>query len=279
MKGYIYFIVNQITKERYVGKTTNFSRRKSEHLLHLREQRHINKKLQSAYNKYGEDSFVFSKITFDDITKEQLNEQEQYYIQYYDSFNHGYNLTLGGDGGDTRSKLTFEQFCFAFFGNQKYNGMTNQTAKFLKVDSSTISAIRREKSYDAFRKDALKLSKEQQEKYLLEFEEQFDLKNKKPWIKQNTLDDEHTLQVMCVCSTYGRGIEQAILNYFGLSKGFIFHLMTGSGRQEIKKQYHNYSKEKRMEIGRQCFKDWHLQDYTKINIKEQYTDLENKYSS
>ena len=32
MKCYIYFIINQTTKHRYVGQTTNFSRRKNEHL-------------------------------------------------------------------------------------------------------------------------------------------------------------------------------------------------------------------------------------------------------
>lgn len=279
MKAYIYFIINQITKERYVGKTTNFSRRKSEHLLHLREQRHINKKLQSAFNKYGEENFTFVKIAFDDITKEELNEQEQYYINYYDSFNKGYNLTLGGDGGDTRSKLTFEQFCFAYFGNKKYDGMTNQTAKFLKVDSAVISAIRREISYDSFREQANALSEEEQDKYLTSFEMKFDLKNKKPWVKQETLNDELTVQIMCVCSTYGRGIEQTILKHFGLSKGFIYHLMTGKGRQEAKLCYHNYSKEERIEIGRQYFLEWNLQSYSKIKLKEQYTDLEIKYSS
>ena len=47
MKCYIYFIINQETNQRYVGQTTNFSRRKSEHLTKLRENRHPNLKLQN----------------------------------------------------------------------------------------------------------------------------------------------------------------------------------------------------------------------------------------
>ena len=121
MKGYIYFIINQVTLERYVGKTTNFTRRKNEHFEQLRNNNHINKKLQSSFNKYGEENFVIQKISYDDSTKEELNEQEIYYINKYDSFYNGFNLTLGGDGGDTRSKLNFEDFCFAYFGNLKYN--------------------------------------------------------------------------------------------------------------------------------------------------------------
>ena len=86
MKGYIYFIINQVTLERYVGKTTNFTRRKNEHFERLRNNNHINKKLQSSFNKYGEENFVIQKISYDDITKEELNEQEIYYINKYDSF-------------------------------------------------------------------------------------------------------------------------------------------------------------------------------------------------
>ena len=35
MKAYIYFIINKITGERYVGQTTNFVRRKNEHLYDI----------------------------------------------------------------------------------------------------------------------------------------------------------------------------------------------------------------------------------------------------
>ena len=237
MKGYIYFIINQVTLERYVGKTTNFTRRKNEHFERLRNNNHINKKLQSSFNKYGEENFVIQKISYDDITKEELSEQEIYYINKYDSFYNGFNLTLGGDGGDTRSKLNFEDFCFAYFGNLKYDGMTNRTSKFLGVDSACIAAIKRKESYDNFRQQADSLREEEKNKYLLKFEKEMNIKENKPWIKQKTLDDELTFQIMCVASTFGRGIEKTILDKFNLTKGFIFHLMTGNGRIEVKERY------------------------------------------
>ena len=277
MKCYIYFIINQITNERYVGQTTNFNRRKTEHFSKLKQGIHPNPKLQNSFNKYGEKNFIINKIQFDDITKQELDEQEIYYIKKYNSFNNGFNLTEGGTGGDTRSKLSFEDFCFAYFGNKKYDGMTNKTAKYLNCDSSTISAIRREEAYDNFREKALNLSEEEKEKYLDNFIKTFDLKNTKPWTKHATLDDTTTLHIMCVVSSYGRGIESTILKHFNLSKGFIFHLMTGNGRKEVKEQYRLLSEKEIQKIGKFYFNEWNLQSYSKIKIKEVYLNLFEKY--
>ena len=277
MKCYIYFIINQVTNERYVGQTTNFNRRKTEHFSKLKQGIHPNPKLQNSFNKYGEENFIINKIQFDDITKQELDEQEIYYIKKSNSFNNDFNLTEGGTGGDTRSKLSFEDFCFAYFGNKKYDGMTNKTAKYLNCDSSTISAIRREEAYDNFREKALNLSEEEKEKYLDNFIETFDLNKTKPRTKQATLDDTTTLHIMCVVSSYGRGIESTILKHFNLSKGFIFHLMTGNGRKEVKEQYRLLSKEEIQKIGKFHFNEWNLQSYSKIKIKEVYLNLFEKY--
>ena len=59
---YIYFIINKITGERYVGQTTNYIRRKGEHLTKLESGTHPNKKLQYKYNYYGIENFYFEKI-------------------------------------------------------------------------------------------------------------------------------------------------------------------------------------------------------------------------
>ena len=273
MKAYIYFIINKITGERYVGQTTNFVRRKNEHLSQLKDKTHINKKLQNAWNKYGENNFIVEKIQYDNISKEELNNEEIKYIKQYDSYNNGYNLTIGGDGGNTRSKLNFEQFCFAYFGNKKYDGMTNRTGKYLGVDSSCIASIKNEKSYDLFRQQAKELSIEEQNNYIERFEKELDIINNPPWIKRKTLDEQTTYEILCVVSTYGRGIERTILNHFDLTKGFVYHLMIGNGRQNIKNKYKNTSKEERQKIGREKFNEWQLQSYSKIRIKEEYKDL------
>ena len=151
--------------------------------------------------------------------------------------------------------------------------MTNRTGKYLGVDSSCIASIKNEKSYDLFRQQAKELSIEEQNNYIERFEKELDIINNPPWIKRKTLDEQTTYEILCVVSTYGRGIERTILNHFDLTKGFVYHLMIGNGRQSIKNKYKNTSKEERQKIGREKFNEWQLQSYSKIRIKEEYKDL------
>lgn len=278
MKGYIYLIVNQVTKQVYVGKTTNLSRRKAAHFQSLREGTHPNPKLQNSFNAYGEENFSFESQLFEVEDGAELDQKEIDAIQVHNSFMSGFNLTRGGTGGDTKSKLSFEQFCFAYFGNRVHDGMTNRTAKYLGCDSSTISSIRGEKAYDFFREAALLLTEEEQKKYLQEFEEKLEVKTNKPWTVKKTLDNETTLDVMCVVSSYGRGIEATILKKFGLSKGFVFHLMTGGGRQNVKEEYSKMTEEEITKRGKEKFIEWELQSLSRLKLREVYLNLNDKYN-
>lgn len=104
MIGYIYFIINNTTNQRYVGKTIGIKKRKRDHFNKLNSNKHINKKLQLAWNQYGQDNFSFEYIEFSLQDEMELNQKEIFYIDKYDSYNNGYNLTLGGEGGNTRGK-------------------------------------------------------------------------------------------------------------------------------------------------------------------------------
>lgn len=55
----IYKIINVVNNKFYVGSAVDFARRKRVHWSRLRRGNHSNKHLQSAWNKYGETSFVF----------------------------------------------------------------------------------------------------------------------------------------------------------------------------------------------------------------------------
>lgn len=90
----IYKITNKINGKIYVGKSSkNDPTYFGSGLL-------INK----ALVKYGKENFV-KEILEVCNTREELNEKEIFWISYYDSTNlhTGYNLTYGGDGGDTIS--------------------------------------------------------------------------------------------------------------------------------------------------------------------------------
>lgn len=55
----IYKIINVVNNKFYVGSAVNLSRRRARHFSELRNNRHSNGKLQNAWNKYGEQAFVF----------------------------------------------------------------------------------------------------------------------------------------------------------------------------------------------------------------------------
>ena len=94
----IYSITNICTGDMYIGQTIrHFTRRWNEHKRDLNSNNHNNKHLQSVWNKYGEEAFLFQIIHKCDEL-DNLNELEKYYIKKYDCYKNGYNLTLGGDG-------------------------------------------------------------------------------------------------------------------------------------------------------------------------------------
>lgn len=55
----IYKIINVVNNKFYVGSAVDFKRRKTRHFSELRVGKHNNQKLQNAWNKYGEQAFVF----------------------------------------------------------------------------------------------------------------------------------------------------------------------------------------------------------------------------
>lgn len=58
----VYEILNTISGNRYVGSAVDIRGRKNSHLSMLRRSVHFNPYLQNAWNKYGEDAFVFKVL-------------------------------------------------------------------------------------------------------------------------------------------------------------------------------------------------------------------------
>lgn len=76
---YIYQIENLVTGIKYYGRTNNPQRRKTTHFRELEQNKHINSKLQNAFNKYGKENFVFT-ILEEIEDKEKVFEREEYYL-------------------------------------------------------------------------------------------------------------------------------------------------------------------------------------------------------
>ncbi len=98
MQG-IYCIINKLNNKRYVGSSKNIARRMDyHHKSLLRNNKHWNCHLQSAWNKYGESSFDF--LIIEEVSNEtELNVREQYWMDFHRATERefGYNLALRAD--------------------------------------------------------------------------------------------------------------------------------------------------------------------------------------
>jgi len=98
----IYKITNKITNDFYIGKTTK-----------TKEERFQKHKYNSSYNsktylyramrKYSVENFIIEEVE-SQIENEKLNEREQFWIE---KLNPKYNMTSGGDGGETHCSPNF----------------------------------------------------------------------------------------------------------------------------------------------------------------------------
>lgn len=93
----IYIIENIVNNKKYIGKSINIFQRWSVHKHGLNKGEHPNILLQRAWNKYGKDCFIFQIA--EECAEEELWIKEEYYINKFDSFDNGYNLTSGGEKG------------------------------------------------------------------------------------------------------------------------------------------------------------------------------------
>ena len=112
-KGYIYKITNLTNNKVYIGQTIDFNKRKQEHINALKAKRHRNIHLQSAWEKYGQDSFKFDLLeTLTDCTNDELTFREQYWIDYYGGLNskNTYNKREAGNSG-TFSEEVRQRIC------------------------------------------------------------------------------------------------------------------------------------------------------------------------
>lgn len=117
----IYTITNTINGKMYVGSTIHTDRRRLEHFYALKHNKHINKHLQNAYNKYGREVFEFEVIETLEITdsiKTDLLTREQFWI---DNLKPEYNILLiaGSTLGFQHSQETKEKISKSTKGIKK----------------------------------------------------------------------------------------------------------------------------------------------------------------
>lgn len=94
MNSGIYIILCLINNKSYVGYTTNLINRQYSHFYHLRKNTHTNEYLQKAWNKYGEENFIFEVLEECQDVGFNLPEREHFWANLLNVHNRkfGYNI-------------------------------------------------------------------------------------------------------------------------------------------------------------------------------------------
>ena len=89
----IYLITNKVNGKKYVGQSIDIERRWKSHIIASKKSELL---IYRAMRKYGIDNFDFSIL--EECSVDKLDEREIYWISELDTYNNGYNMTIGGEG-------------------------------------------------------------------------------------------------------------------------------------------------------------------------------------
>jgi group I intron endonuclease len=117
----IYAIINMVNWKKYVGQAVDIKERNSIELSKLKGGYFSNHHLQNAFNKYGEENFIF--IFLEECSEEKLNERERYHVKAAGWPDHGicYNNDEGGKCGGRHHPETIEKMKGAQKGEKHWN--------------------------------------------------------------------------------------------------------------------------------------------------------------
>ena len=135
MKGTLYVITNRVNGKQYIGKTyKTIEQRFKVHVQNSKRERSKERKLYQAMNEFGVHNFYIQAIG--QYEQSELEQKEIEYIYYYDTYENGYNETLGGDG---KRYITISDEEFVKLYHEL--GTIKAVAKFTGHDAGWISTI------------------------------------------------------------------------------------------------------------------------------------------
>lgn len=126
---YIYAIHNNFNEKVYIGQTRDPKARWERH-----QRPSLDREIGKVMNKNGVENFRFEVIH--ECTEEDWEYWEKFYIEEYDSYNNGYNNTLGGKGNHVTG-ITHDEVI------RKYQELQHieNTARHFGYSKRTISNI------------------------------------------------------------------------------------------------------------------------------------------
>ena len=140
--GYIYKIYNDINDKVYIGQTKKTIEYRFKE--HFRQSQYEKEGIRpptyfhNAINKYGKEHFFITEV--EKCDNSLLNERERYWIKQYDSYNNGYNSTIGGQFESQISNIK-KVIQYDLEGNFKtiFNS-SEEAAKEVGIDASYVRA-------------------------------------------------------------------------------------------------------------------------------------------
>ena len=129
--AYIYVVTNILNGKKYVGKTNHtVAKRWNEHCSDYLKERCENRPLYRSMKKYGIENFKVEIL--EKCTNDVSAEREIYWINKLDTYKHGYNATVGGDG--TRY-VNYEKIVELY----EIYGQINTVAKAMNCSKDTVT--------------------------------------------------------------------------------------------------------------------------------------------
>lgn len=161
MRGFIYKITNNVNNKVYIGQTIQtIKERFYQHCATKCSESVLNMAIHKAIKKYGKSNFTIEVI--EEVDKDSLNDREKFWIEYYNSYNNGYNSTRGGQDGSTHCKeLDTESIIKEYNSGKSLRSIGNT----FKVDKQTIKdllirnniALRTTRSYKLSQTDRISI--------------------------------------------------------------------------------------------------------------------------
>ena len=161
MRGFIYKITNNVNGKVYIGQTIQtIKERFYQHCATKCSNSVLNMAIHKAIKKYGKSNFTIEVI--EEVDKDSLNDREKFWIEYYNSYNNGYNSTRGGQDSSTHCKeLDTESIIKEYNSGKSLRSIGNT----FKVDKQTIKdllirnniTLRTTRSYKLSQKDRMSI--------------------------------------------------------------------------------------------------------------------------
>lgn len=243
---FIYYIFNTRTQKGYIGYTNDLNRRLYDHIKALREGVHSNKELQKDFNE--EDIEIKILETYHNKDNNFICSREKFLIEKYDTYNNGYNQSLGGEGQADLRKFSFDNVFKAYAIMNFYPEISIRVlSEKLEMSESSLGRLKKRETYISTITIFDKLSLESKEKLKKELDLEFNLSQleKESYLNKyqaRGLDRETVLMIIAATNNINKigGHIERHLNFSGVSR-----IKRGLRYKEIYQEYQDMNDEEK----------------------------------